>query len=310
VEKIYDIIIIGSGPAGLTSAIYSKRAGLDVVVFEKDGIGGQVALTTDIRNYPGYKCIDGFILMQNMQEQVQELNVEIKFNEIRHIIKENGLFTVKTSSKEYFAKTVVLALGSKPRNLGLKEEKQYLGKGVGYCAICDGAFYKNKTVAVVGGGNSAFQDAIYLSNLAQKVYLIHRRHDFKAQEILINTLKGKNNVEYVLDSQVIELKGEKKLESAIIKNVENGITKELKLDGLFVAVGHMADTDLVDGLIKLDKSGFIEVNCDYETNLENLYAVGDCIDKKLRQIVTACADGAIVATNINVKLKTIAKKNS
>ena len=221
-QKIYDMIIIGCGPAGMTAAVYARRSGLSVLLLEKAVVGGQVAMTYEVKNYPGFTDITGMELSQKMLEQVEYNGADVIYEEANKIITDGDIKIVRTYQNEYKGKTIVLGLGAKPRKLDLSNEKDYQGKGVSYCAVCDGAFFRNKTVAVVGGGNSAFEDAEYLSNIAQKVYLIHRRDEFKAQDILVNALQEKASgdnpkVEFVLNSEVCGLGGEGKLQQIQVK---------------------------------------------------------------------------------------------
>ena len=307
-QKIYDMIIIGCGPAGMTTAVYARRSGLSVLLLEKAVVGGQVAMTYEVKNYPGFTDITGMELSQKMLEQVEYNGADVIYEEATKIITDGDIKTVKTYQNEYKGKTIVLGLGAKPRKLDLSNEKDYQGKGVSYCAVCDGAFFRNKTVAVVGGGNSAFEDAEYLSNIAQKVYLIHRRDEFKAQDILVNALQKKadgdnQKVEFVLNSEVCGLGGEGKLQQIQVKNLVDGSVKSLNVDGLFIAVGRLADTSFLPDEIEIDKFGYIVANEKMETSVPGVYAIGDCIQKQLRQIVTACADGSICATNALVYIK-------
>lgn len=305
-EKIYDLIIIGCGPAGITAGIYARRAGLDVLVIEKGVFGGQTSGSYEVKNYPGFKDISGLDLSQKMFEHLIDNGAKVIYEEAMKITSENGIKNVYTYQNCYTAKSVILALGAKPRKLDLDNEKEYLGKGLSYCAVCDGNFFKGKIVAVVGGGNSAFEDANYLSNLASKVYLIHRREEFKAQDALIKNLEEKvhlGRVEYILNSQVVGLFGQDKLNEIEIENLVDKSKKKIKVDGLFVAVGRLADTSFLPKEIALDDFGYIIVDDKLQTSIEGIFSAGDCNKKQLRQIVTACADGAISATNAFIYLK-------
>lgn len=305
-EKIYDLIIIGCGPAGITAGIYARRAGLDVLVIEKGVFGGQTSGSYEVKNYPGFKDISGSDLSQKMFEHLIDNGAKVIYEEAMKITSENGIKNVYTYQNCYTAKSVILALGAKPRKLDLDNEKEYLGKGLSYCAVCDGNFFKGKIVAVVGGGNSAFEDANYLSNLASKVYLIHRREEFKAQDALIKNLEEKvhlGKVEYILNSQVVGLFGQDKLNEIEIENLVDKSKKKIKVDGLFVAVGRLADTSFLPKEIALDDFGYIIVDDKLQTSIEGIFSAGDCNKKQLRQIVTACADGAISATNAFIYLK-------
>lgn len=287
-----DIAIIGGGPAGLTAAVYALRAGLKVKIFEKGGIGGQAAITNEIENYPSYININGWELTNKMREQAAKLGAEFVMREIVEVKKAGKAKFLLFSAKEKFvAKSVILAMGATYKQLGI--EKDYIGKGVSYCATCDGNFYRDMEVAVVGGGNTAVGDALYLSKLASKVYLIHRRGEFRASEILVKRLHNTKNIQLELFSQITALKGKNSLQSLVIVNAQ-GIEKEIKVDGLFVAVGQQPQTQCVANLLKL-KDGYIDSKEDTRTRIKGLFVAGDCRIKQLRQIVTACADGAVAA---------------
>jgi len=310
-EKIYDLIVVGGGPGGMTACVYASRAGLDVLLLEKDGIGGQTALTYEIKNYPGFVNTDGFTLTQKMLEQVQDNGVNVVMEEVCKVELDSEIKTIHTYQNQYKCKSVIFGLGAKPRKLGLAEEKQYLGKGISYCAVCDGSFFRDKVVAVVGGGNSAFEDACYLSNIAKKVYLVHRRDEFVAQDILVKELQEKaqnGNVEFVLHTQVVKAFGENNLDEIELENLVDHSHSKLQVDGLFVAVGRIADTELLTNEVEIDKFGYIVVDEKMQTKIQGVYAVGDCTQKALRQIVTACADGAIAGTNASIFVKTLKKK--
>lgn len=287
-----DIAIIGGGPAGLTAAVYALRAGLKVKIFEKGGIGGQAAITNEIENYPSYININGWELTNKMREQAAKLGAEFVMREIVEVKKAGkAKFLLFSAREKFVAKSVILAMGATYKQLGI--EKDYIGKGVSYCATCDGNFYRDMEVAVVGGGNTAVGDALYLSKLASKVYLIHRRGEFRASEILVKRLHNTKNIQLELFSQITALKGKNSLQSLVIVNAQ-GIEKEIKVDGLFVAVGQQPQTQCVANLLKL-KDGYIDSKEDTCTRIKGLFVAGDCRIKQLRQIVTACADGAVAA---------------
>lgn len=288
---MYDTIIIGAGPAGLTAAIYLKRANKKVLVLEAMSYGGQIINAASIENYPGFKSISGFLFATNLYNQVKELGAEIKFEKALNIIP-GDIKKVITSNNEYETKTIIIATGSDSRKLGLENEEKLIGKGVSYCATCDGAFYKNKTVAVVGGGDTAVDDAIYLSNIVSKVYLIHRRDTFKKD---ITELTKKPNVEIIVNSNIQGLNGVDKLESITIKDKENNI-KTLSIDGLFIAVGRIPENENFSKLITLDDKGYVIAKEDCHTNIEGIFVAGDNRTKNLRQLVTATSDGGVSAT--------------
>ena len=296
---IYDILIIGGGPAGLTAGIYGRRAGKKVLIIERMMSGGQVALTSIVENYPGVETTDGISLATKMFEQATNLGVEFVYSDVLEYDLLGKTKIVRTHEGTFEGKTIILCLGASARQLNLENEKKFLGRGVSYCATCDGNFFKDKTVAVVGGGNTSLEDSLYLSNLAKKVYVIHRRDKFKGDEILVERLECKSerhNIEILLNSRVIKIDGADKL-SAI--TVENCLTKEqkvLNVDGLFVAIGRKPDTELLTN-VELDENGYIITNDRMETNLEGVFSAGDVRKKQLRQIITACSDGAIASVS-------------
>ena len=290
-----DIIIVGAGPAGLSAAIYARRAGMNTVVYEAESYGGQIINTPEIENYPAIAKISGFDFADGLYKQAEALGAEIKFDKVTEIRPVEGGFEVATEySGTENCKAVVLAVGAKNRHMGIAREEELTGKGVSYCATCDGAFYKGKTVAVTGGGNTAVEDAIYLCGMAEKVYLVHRRNEFRAEETLVNAAKAIENLEFVTPYVVKELKGEPKLSSVILENREDGSEKELTVDGLFVAIGQEPATASFKDLVTLS-GGYIEAGEDCRTNIPGIFAAGDGRTKKVRQLTTACADGAVAA---------------
>ena len=295
-EKIYDMIIVGGGPGGYTAALYAARAGLDVLLVERLSAGGQMNLTGQIDNYPGFsEGIDGFQLSMNMQQQAERFGAKTKYAEVLKLELEGDLKSVRTNEGEYLAKTVVISTGAGPRSLGVAGEEAMIGRGVGYCAHCDGMFYKGKTVAVVGGGNSAVAEALYLSRIAKEVILIHRRDSLRATQVYLKPLQEASNVRIIWNSEVAALLGEDVLSGIKVKNVVNGEAARLELQGLFVSVGRKPATDLVKDQLTLDGAGYIMAGEDTKTNIPGVYAVGDVRTKELRQIVTAVADGAMAA---------------
>ncbi|MBQ2606159.1 MAG: thioredoxin-disulfide reductase [Clostridiales bacterium] len=290
-----DIIIVGAGPAGLSAAIYARRAGMNTVVYEAESYGGQIINTPEIENYPAIAKISGFDFADGLYKQAEALGAEIKFDKVTEIKPVEGGFEVATEySGTENCKAVVLAVGAKNRHMGIAREEELTGKGVSYCATCDGAFYKGKTVAVTGGGNTAVEDAIYLCGMAEKVYLVHRRNEFRAEETLVNAAKAIENLEFVTPYVVKELKGEPKLSSVVLENREDGSEKELAVDGLFVAIGQEPATASFKDLVALT-GGYIEAGEDCRTNVPGIFAAGDGRTKKVRQLTTACADGAVAA---------------
>ena len=293
-RPVYDMLIIGGGPAGYTAALYAARAGLDVLVLEKLSAGGQMALTHQIDNYPGFpEGIDGYTLGERMQQQAENFGAKTEYAEVNEMKLSADPKVVKTSEGTFLGKTVVLATGANPKPLGIENESKYANRGVAYCATCDGPFYKGKTVAVVGGGNSAVEDALLLSRIAEKVILIHRRDRLRATKIYHKALEEAKNVEFRWNSTVTELLGESKLSGIRIQNVHSGASEELPLDGLFISIGRQPATSLVKDQLLLDANGYVEADESTCTNIPGVYAVGDVRTKALRQVVTAIADGAI-----------------
>ena len=291
---MYDIIIIGAGPSGLTSAIYARRASKKVLVLEALSYGGQILSAINIDNYPAAPGISGFDFATTLYNQAKDLGAEIKFEKAIEI-KDNGFEKeVVTTKESYKTKTIILATGCDNRKLGIDREEELTGKGISYCATCDGSFYKDKVVAVAGGGNTALSDALYLCDIASKVYLIHRRDEFKGDEVILDKLKNKDNVEFILNSNVTKLIGDEVLEKIEITDKEDG-KKELEVAGLFVAVGKIPENENFRKLIELNDSGYIEAAEDCHTNVEGIYAAGDVRKKILRQLVTATSDGATAA---------------
>ena len=289
---MYDIIIVGAGPAGLTAALYARRANKKVLIFEAKNYGGQIVNANLVENYPGIPKISGFDYATNLYNQVKELGAEIKFETVTRI-EENK--NVITTNGTYNAKAIILATGAENRKLNIDKELDFIGKGVSYCATCDGNFYKNKTVAVVGGGNTAVEDAIYLSNIAKKVYLIHRRDEFRAEATYMKELKNKQNVELLLNSNVKTINGNNLLKSIDIKD-NKGIGKTIDIDGLFIAIGQSPKNEIFNNLITLDKFGYIISEDGVHTNVKGIYVAGDARVKELRQLTTAVSDGSIAAT--------------
>ena len=289
-----DIVIIGGGPAGLTAAIYVQRAGKHAVVLEGNAPGGQIINATKVENYPSIKSISGVDFAQNLYEQAADLGAEIRFVKAVGIELENTKKIVKTNKGDIEAKVVILATGASNKKLGIDRESEFLGKGVSYCATCDGAFFKNKDVAVVGGGNTALEDALFLSNYCKKVYLIHRRDSFRAEQKFVEELKQKKNVEFVLNSNVSKLIGTKLLEEIEVTNT-NGKKTNLKVCGLFVAVGQVPGNGAFENIINLDSFGYVSADESCKTNVDGIFVAGDARTKQVRQLTTACSDGTTAA---------------
>ena len=293
---VYDVIIIGGGPAGYTAALYSARAGLDTAVIEKMSIGGQLTLTGEVENYPGFADgIDGYTLGANMQSGAEKFGAQTIFDEVTNVFLDEKIKKVVTQSTELYARSVIIASGASPRELGIDGESDFIGKGIHYCAHCDGRFYKNKTVAVIGGGNSAVSDALYLSRLAKKVYLVHRRDSLRATKIYHEPLKNAENVEILWNSRVSKLLHGERIVGAILENTATNAQSELLCDAIFVSIGRKPNTSLFNGVTALDENGYIIADESTKTSVEGVFAAGDVRTKTLRQIVTAVSDGATAA---------------
>ena len=293
-NHVYDMIIVGGGPGGYTAALYAARAGLDTVVLEKLSAGGQMALTHQIDNYPGFEDgIDGFYLAEKMQKQAERFGAKSEYAEVIRMDLKASPKVVETSEGIFCGKTVVLATGANPRELGIDHETELVGRGIAYCAACDGMFYRGKTVVVVGGGNSAAADALLLSRIAKKVIIVHRRDNLRATKIYHEPLMNAENVEFRWNSTVSELLYGDRLTGVRLKDVHTGEETELVADGVFVSVGRKPATELLADQIELDKGGYIAAGETTETNIPGVYAVGDVRTKLLRQVVTAVADEAM-----------------
>lgn len=301
--EVKDLIIIGAGPSGVSAAIYAKRANLDFIIFEKFAIGGQVINAFEVENYPGFNKIFGSDLAINFMNNLTALNVEVKYEEVVSLEKNEDIFILKTSlDNVYYAKNVILALGSNPRKLNLPNEDQFTGRGISYCAMCDGNFYKDKEILVYGGGNSAISEALFLTNIVKKLTIVSRSN-LRADKFLVEELSSKQNVDILenklVDSLIIdnnEIKGVK------IKDKFNNEITSLNIEGIFVYIGAIPSTSFLTNLGILNKEGYIEVNNHFETKINNLYAIGDVINKDLRQIVTATNDGAFAIHYLLEKL--------
>ena len=300
-SEILDLIICGGGAAGLTSAVYAARSGLDFVLIDiSSSMGSQITQTSDVDNYTGFEKVNGMELVMKFYEHAKALNAPMINDEVQEISKENGIFTVRCAQGEYKSRTVIYCSGASHRELGIKGEKELLGKGVGYCAVCDGFFYRNKTVVVVGGGNTAVTDALYLSNICKKVILVHRRDSLRAEKILTERLENAENVEIMFNSEVAEILGEKSADGVLLKSGE-----KVDCDGVFIAVGIVPRSDTVKNLAKLDNNGYIVADESGKTSLDGLFAAGDVRTKELRQIITACSDGANCVDSVNKFLDTL-----
>ncbi len=295
-EHIYDVVIIGGGPAGYTAALYCVRAGLDTVVLEKLSAGGQMATTEQIDNYPGFEeGVDGFALAQKMQQQAERFGAKTELAEVQAVQLKGEVKEITTDSGAVKGKVIIIATGANPRKLGIAREEMLIGRGVGYCAACDGMFYRNKTVAVIGGGNTAAADAMLLSRICKEVHLVHRRDTLRATKIYHEPLMKAENVEFHWNSKVIDLTEEGKVTGVVLENVKTGERETVACDGVFVSIGRQPATELFKGQIELDEAGYVVADETTKTNIPGVFAIGDVRQKALRQVVTAVADGAVAS---------------
>ena len=292
----YDVAIIGAGPGGLSAAIYAARGGLKTVVFEKALIGGQIVLSADVENYPGFETtLSGFDIIDKFKKQAERFEAEIREEEIISLEDKVSHKLIKTRNKTYEVKTVIVATGAHPRKMDVPGEEELTGRGVSYCATCDGALYRNKIVAVVGGGDSAVEEALFLTKFAAKVYIIHRRDELRAVKIIQERAFKNEKIEFIWDTVVEEVQGQQFVENLKLHNRKTGENSLLKTDGVFVYVGIIPNNELVKDIVKLDDQGFILTDVNLMTNAPGIYAAGDIVQKILRQVVTAASDGAIAA---------------
>lgn len=289
---MYDVVIIGGGPAGLTAGIYAKRAMLNTLLVEKLGIGGQIALTDVVENYPGFKEISGQELVQRFEEHARSLELEIRFTEIERIEDAGDSRILHTTDGEQIeTRTVIVATGASPTRLGVPGEAEYTGRGVSYCATCDGFFFRDKDVAVVGGGSTAITEALYLSKIVNKVYVVHRRDALRAERILQERAFAEPKIEFVWNSVVEEIRGEQTVNRVLVKNVKTGALKEIPVNGVFIFIGLKPETDFIE--CEKDERGFIKTDTNLETSIKGVFAAGDCRTTPLRQVATAVGDGAL-----------------
>ena len=292
---MFDTIIIGAGPAGFTAGIYAARREMKTMIIAKEP-GGQVALASKIENYPGFKSIESYDLITKMQDQVKDLGVEIKIDEVKKIEKQNdGYFALHTAKEKYHSKTIIIAMGLSPRRLAIYGENEFNGKGVSYCANCDGPFYKDKTVAIIGGGNAALDASEIMSKIAKKVYLIHRRKEFRGFEILLDKVKEKKNIEFLLNTEIKKIIGKEKVEKIKIYNNKSDKEQEIELDGVFVEVGRVAHTDLVADFVEMDERKQIIAGQNCETKTSGIFAAGDVVVGDFKQITIAMGQATIAA---------------
>lgn len=305
-EKIFDIIILGGGPAGLSAAIYAARSAAKVAIIDISMLGGQPSNYLELENYPGYLRIEGFELMEKFEDQADMFGIEkFPMEEIQSIDLTSEIKTITTLNGEFKAKSVIIATGAQAKKLGVNGEKEFVGRGVSYCAVCDGAFYKDKIVAVVGGGNAAVEEAMYLTRFANKVYLIHRRDELRADKIVQDRAFKNEKLEFIYDTVVKEINGEDLVKSATIENVKTGEVKDLEINGIFPYIGFEPNVDLFNGKVEQDKNGFIVTDATMQTNIKGVYAIGDVRTTPLRQVITAAADGAIAAVYAGRYIETL-----
>ncbi len=292
---MYDIGIIGGGTAGLTAAIYGQRAGKQTIVFESANYGGQIVFSPNVENYPGIASISGAQYSMQLMEQAVSLGAETKREQATEVKRTENGYKVVTGEQEYRCRTLILATGVTHRHLGLEKEEKLTGAGISYCATCDGMFFRGRDVAVIGGGNTALQDAEFLSNYCNKVYLVHRREEFRGDAKNVDTLRRKENVEFVLNAVPRAILGETMVEGLVVADKESGKETQLDVSGIFVAIGHLPKNEMFVDLAELDAAGFIRAGEDCQTSCPGVFAAGDCRTKEIRQLVTAAADGAAAA---------------
>ena len=294
--EVYDLIIVGGGPAGITAGIYAQRARLKVILLEKLGVGGQIVLSDDVENYPGFRSIGGFELMQKFEEQARAFDLTIVDSEVTEIRNEDGYALVKTHDHDYKTKTVIIASGARSRRLGVTGEEEFIGKGVSFCATCDGFFFRGKDVLVVGGGDSAITEALYLAKIVNKVYIVHRRSELRATKILQERALENPKIEVIWDSVVEEITGSDTVEGVTLRNVVTDEYVELAVNGVFMYVGLLPNTEFTD--VEKDDSGFIITDMNLATSVAGVFAAGDCRTTALRQVATAVGDGALAVTSV------------
>lgn len=295
-NNCYDVIIIGGGPAGFTAALYAARANLSAMVIEKFAPGGQMATTEIVENYPGFvEGINGFELGMQMKKGAERFGVKTKLAEVKSVELDKNPKLIHTSKDTFEAKTVILALGAFPRELGLPNERNLRGRGVSYCATCDGMFYKDKTVVIVGGGNTAVADALFLAKICKKVYLVHRRDELRASKTYMESLEKTDNIEFIWSSEVVEILADEFVTGVKVKSRKDDSIRMVACDGIFVAIGNVPNTELIKGQVELDEAGYVPADESTRTNIPGVFAVGDMRNKPLRQIVTAVADGAVAS---------------
>lgn len=292
---MYDVLIVGAGTAGMTAGIYVQRAGKKALVLDEKGYGGQIVNTATVENYPGFVNISGTEFTERIHEQAVKLGVDFKVEKVKNAKKKGEVFVVSTGDSQYEVKSVIIATGVKNRELGIPGEEKFKGSGVSFCATCDENFFKGRDIAIIGGGNTALEDAEVMSGIANKVYLVHRRDEFRGDKLTVKRLSVKDNVEFVLNSKPVEITGGFAVDGLKVENTEDGSRKTLKVDGIFVAVGQTPDNKAFEGLVKLDSAGYVDAGEDCVTSAEGIFVAGDCRTKKVRQLTTAASDGSVAA---------------
>ncbi len=293
---MHDLIIIGAGPAGLTAALYAGRFKLNTRIFERISCGGQILLSPSIENYPGFpEGVSTFDLINKFKKQVEDLGLEIESRDVSEITPEDKFYNVKTESGVFSTKTVIIASGAVSKRLGVKGEDKFIGKGISYCGTCDGPLFKNKDIVVVGGGDRAIEDAIFLTGYASRVYLVHRRSEFRASGILVDKARVNPKIKFILDSVIEEIAGGEKVELARIKNVKTNVESNLSCQGVFIFVGISPNTEFIKNIVETNETGFIIIDKRMHTSKEGIFACGDCAEKSLYQVINACGDGATAA---------------
>lgn len=292
--EVYDTLIVGGGPGGITASIYTLRARMKTVIVEMKGLGGQIALSDVIENYPGFPSVSGAELMAKFEEHAKSVDAEIKYARVKKIVKENGIFIADLGKEKIQSKSVILSTGAEPSRLGIPGEKEFFGRGVSTCATCDGPFYRDRDVAVIGGGDTAVKESIFLSKLVNKIYHVHRRDEFRAEKVLQEKIAAKDNIEFLWNHRGVEVIGDKQgVTSIVVENVKDKKQRTLEVHGAFIFVGIIPSTDFVD--CEKDKGGFIKTDENMQSSIPGLFAVGDCRVTPLRQVATAVGDGAIAA---------------
>lgn len=298
---MYDVAIIGGGVAGLTAAIYAVRNGHTAVIFERASVGGQITLTNEVENYPAISSISGFELAANMEKQAATLGAEIRYEEVASLELLGSVKKVVTAEGVYEARNVILAMGAEPKRLGLAGEERYIGRGISYCAVCDAAFYRGKIAAVIGGGNTAVQDAAHLARFAKKVYLIHRRTEFRAAKVETDKLKGMENIEILTSYVPVKILADGKITGLEIESRADGTKVTLEIAGIFLAIGYTPNTQLVKDAVTINENGYIVTDAHMRTGIPGVFAAGDLVEKPLRQLITAENDGAIAASSLELE---------